>query len=116
MMQALALRLSDLAAGEKTVTYGQLARDLGLTGPATIARLTAALEATMEEDAALNQPLRAALLSGRLAKDLPAQGFFDKAASLGRYQSQDPADYVATERAALTHFICAQISHGGVGV
>ena len=116
MMQALALRLAELAAGEKTVTYGQLARDLGLTGPATIARLTAALEATMEEDAALNHPFRAALLSGRLAKDLPAQGFFDKAASLGRYQSQDPADYVATERAALTHFICAQISHGGVGV
>ena len=116
MMQALALRLAELAAGSKTITYGQLARDLGLTGPATIARLTAALEATMEEDAALNQPLRAALLSGRLAKDLPAQGFFDKAASLGRYQSQDPADYVATERAALTHFICAQISHGGVGV
>jgi hypothetical protein len=116
MMQALALRLADLAAGGKTITYGQLARDLGLTGPATIARLTTALEWTMEEDAAMNYPFRAVVLSGRLAKDLPAQGFFDKAASLGRYQSQDPADYVATERAALTHFICAQISHGGVGV
>ena len=116
MMQALALRLADLAAGGKTITYGQLARDLCLTGPATIARLTTALESAMEEDAALNHPFRAALLSGRLAKDLPAQGFFDKAASLGRYQSQDPAEYVTAERAALHSFILAQISHGGVGV
>jgi hypothetical protein len=116
MMQALSLRLADLAAGGKTITYGQLARDLGLTGPATIARLTAALEATMEEDAAQNHPFRAVVVSGRLAKDLPAQGFFDKAASLGRFQAQDPTDYVATERAALQAFILAQISHGGVGV
>ena len=116
MMHALTLRLAQLVAGGQTITYGQLARDLGLTGPATIARLTAALEATMEEDAAQNQPFRAVVLSGRLAKDLPAQGFFDKAAELGRYESQDPADYVTTERAALTSFICAQISHGGAGV
>ena len=116
MMHALTLRLAQLAAGGQTITYGQLARDLGLTGPATIARLTAALEATMEEDAAQNQPFRAVVLSGRLAKDLPAQGFFDKAAELGRYESQDPADYVTTERAALTSLICAQISHKGAGV
>jgi hypothetical protein len=70
----------------------------------------------MEEDAAQNHPFRAVVLSGRLAKDLPAQGFFDKAASLGRFQTQDPADYVATERAAMQSFILAQISHGGVGV
>lgn len=101
MKDALTLRLAQLAAGGQTITYGQLARDLGLSGPATIARLTAALEATMEEDATQNRPFRAVVLSGRLAKDLPAQGFFDKAANLGRYQTQDPADYVATERASL---------------
>ena len=116
MMQSLTLRLAQLAAGGQTITYGQLARDLGLTGPATIARLTAALEATMEEDAAQNHPFRAVVLSGRLAKDLPAQGFFDKAAALGRYEAQDPADYVTTQRAALTAFILAQISHGGAWV
>ena len=101
MMHALTLRLAQLAAGGQTINYGQLARDLGLTGPATIARLTAALEATMEQDAAQNHPFRAVVLSGRLAKDLPAQGFFDKAASLGRFQGQDAADYVAAERDAL---------------
>ena len=101
MMQSLTLRLAQLAAGGQTITYGQLARELKMTGPSTIARLTAALETTMEEDAAQNQPFRAVILSGRLAKDLPAQGFFDKAAELGRYQRQDPAEYITSERAAL---------------
>jgi len=101
MMQSLTLRLAQLAAGGQTITYGQLARELEMTGPSTIARLTATLETTMEEDAAQNHPFRAVVLSGRLAKDLPAQGFFDKAAELSRYQGQDAAEYVAAERAAL---------------
>ena len=116
MMHALTLRLAQLAAGGQTITYGQLARELEMTGPSTIARLTAALEATMEEDTAKTHPFRAVVLSGRLAKDLPAQGFFDKAAELGRYQGQDAAEYVTEERAALQSFILAQISHGGAGV
>ena len=103
MKDALTARLAQLAALNQTVSYGKLARDLGLTGPSTIARLTAALEHLMDEDAANNLPLRAALLAGRLAKDLPAQGFFNKAAALGRYQTQDPTDYIAAER-ALLHF------------
>lgn len=106
MIETLTARLAELAALNQTVTYGKLARDLGLTGPSTIARLTTALEALMEEDAALNRPFRAVLLSGRLAQDLPAQGFFDKATALGRYQDQDPTQYVAEERAALALFIC----------
>lgn len=101
MIEGLTARLDDLAALNQTVTYGKLARDLGLTGPATIARLTAALEALMEEDAALGRPFRAVVLSGRLARDLPAQGFFDKAAALGRYRAQDPEAYIAEERRAL---------------
>lgn len=107
MIETLTARLAELAALNQTVTYGKLARDLGLTGPATIARLTAALEALMEEDAALSRPFRAAVLSGRLAQDLPAQGFFDKATALGRYQAQDPAIYVSEERAALHAIFCA---------
>ena len=116
MIDQLTARLAQLAALNQTTTYGQLARDLGLTGPATIARLTAALEALMEEDAALGHPFRAALLSGRLTKDLPAQGFFDKAAALNRYHGEDPVPYVAQERAALASILAAQISHGGPGV
>jgi hypothetical protein len=107
MIEALTARLAELAALDQTTTYGKLARDLGLTGPATIARLTAALVALMEEDAAQGHPFRAALLSGRLARDLPAQGFFDKATALGRYNGEDPATYVAKERATLHSFICS---------
>ena len=59
MISGLTARLAELAALNQTVTYGKLARDLGLTGPATIARLTADLETLMEEDAALNHPFRA---------------------------------------------------------
>ncbi len=106
MTPTLTARLAELAALNQTVTYGKLARDLGLTGPSTIARLTTALEALMEEDAAQDHPFRAAILSGRLAKDLPAQGFFDKATALDRYDGEDPDQYVAAERAALYAFIC----------
>ena len=105
MIETLTARLAELAALNQTVTYGKLARDLGLTGPSTIARLTTALEALMEEDAALNRPFRAVLLSGRLANDLPAQGFFDKATALDRYHGEDPATYIAQERSALHAFI-----------
>ena len=106
MIPALPARLAKLAALNQTTTYGALARDLGLTGSGTIARLTDALEALMGTDAAQNRPFRAALVSGRLTQNLPAQGFFDKAAALGRYHGEDPAVYAAQERAALHLFIC----------
>ncbi len=101
MTPGLEARLAQLAALNETVTYGALAKDLGLTGAATIARLTDALERLMEQDAALGLPFRAALVCGRLNQNLPAQGFFDKASALGRYHGEDPAPYVAKERAAL---------------
>lgn len=100
MILGLDQRLAQLAAAGQTTTYGQLARDLGLTGPGTIARLTEALEALMDEDAALSQPFRAAVVSGRLAQGLPAIGFFDKAAALGR-EVGDPSAFIAAERSAL---------------
>jgi hypothetical protein len=80
----------------QTVTYGALARDLGWR----MAELTAALEATMDRDAAAGRPLRAVLCEGRLAGGLPARGFFEKAACLGR-DVTDPVAMVAAERAAL---------------
>lgn len=100
MIEGLEARLARLAALNQTVTYGALARDLALTGPGTIARLTAALETLMEADAAAGHPFRAAVVSGRLAQDLPAQGFFDKAAALGR-DVTDAGGFIQSERAAL---------------
>ena len=96
MSQALQARLAQLAAQGQTITYGALARDLGLR----MASLTAALEALMEADASAGLPLRAALCRGRLLADLPAPGFYLKAAQLG-YEWSDPARFVAELREAL---------------
>lgn len=99
MIDALTARLADLAARGQTTSYGDLARDLGLMGPGTIARLTDALEAMMAEDAAAGRPLRAALVTQR-GGTLPARGFFDRAAALGLDLS-DPAALVADHRSHL---------------
>lgn len=94
-MSALENALAALAASGQTTSYGALARDLGLR----MGELTAALEALMEEDAALGRPFRAVLVHAR-GGSLPARGFFDKAAELGR-PAADPAAFVAAERRAL---------------
>ena len=100
MIAGLEMRLAQLAASGSTTSYGTLARDLGLTGPATIARLTTMLEAMMEADVAAGQPLRAALVNARYST-LPAPGFFTKAAALG-FDIPDPQAFVAAQRAALS--------------
>ncbi len=94
---ALRARLASLGAAGQTVTYGQLARDLGIR----IGQLTEALEAQMEEDAALGRPLLAAVCAGRMAAGQPALGFFQKASLLG-FDVSDPVSLVARHRAALT--------------
>lgn len=95
-MSALENALAALAASGQTTSYGALARDLGLR----MGELTAALEALMEEDAGLGRPFRAVVVHAR-GGSLPARGFFDKAAELGR-PAPDPAAFVAAERRALT--------------
>ncbi|WP_170971970.1 hypothetical protein [Rhodobacter sp. SY28-1] len=90
-------RLAALAAAGETVTYGELARELGLR----MADLTAQLEALMEEDAAQGRPFRAALLRQRISPDhLPAPGFFQKAAELGA-MIDDPLAFVRDQRRCL---------------
>lgn len=90
-------RLAALAAAGETIAYGTLARDLGLR----LGELTAALEALMEEDAALGRPFRAAVMRQRLSPDgLPAPGFFQKAADLGA-DVADPAGFAADQRRRL---------------
>lgn len=89
-------RLAAVAAAGQTITYGQLARDLGLR----VAQLTAALESLMEADVAQGRPFRAALLNAR-GTDLPARGFFDKAAALGA-DTSDPVALVALHRRRLS--------------
>lgn len=94
-------RLAALAVAGETITYGDLARELGLR----MSDLTAQLEALMEADAATGRPFRAALLRQRLSPDgHPAPGFFLKAAALGRPLT--PAE-IESERQA--NFLSANI-------
>lgn len=95
-MTPLEARLAELAAARQLVTYGALARDLGLR----IGVLTAALEALMAVDAAGNRPLRATLCEGKLSQGLPAPGFFQKCAELG-LDVGDPVAFVAQHRGRL---------------
>ena len=96
-MTPLAARLAALAAAGDTITYGALAKDLG----PRMADLTAQLEHLMETDAREGKPFRAALLCQRLSPDhLPAPGFFQKAAELGRF-TDDPVAFTAAERQRL---------------
>lgn len=96
-MTRLEDRLASLARAGETITYGALARDLGLR----MADLTAQLETLMEDDAAQGRPFRAALCAARLSpQNLPAPGFFAKAAALGR-PTNDPGAFIAEERAKL---------------
>jgi hypothetical protein len=92
--QGLEDALAALAAAGETTTYGALAKELGFR----MADLTARLETLMEKDAAEGKPFRAALLRQRLSPDnLPAPGFFQKAAALGA-DVADPAAFTAAQR------------------
>lgn len=83
------LRLLLEAQAGAAIQYRDAAARLGLGPPGAIARLTTALEALMEEDAADARPLLAALCVSRVS-GRPGLGFFLKAAELGLF-SGDPA-------------------------
>ena len=93
---SLESRLAGLAAAGEIVKYGALAREFGLR----IADLTFMLEALMEVDAAKGRPLHAALCSGRLTQEMPAEGFFLKALALG-FDIHDRARFVQDQRLEL---------------
>lgn len=76
--------LDALPADTPVISYGALARALGLWAPGSIRKITRALETTMHEDARLGRPLIAARAVSRGTNTLPGQGFFDLARTLSR--------------------------------
>ena len=95
--QTIAPRLREhlrkVAEQRLPVTYREVAKALGLTPPNTIHRVTEALEHLMTEDAATDRPFIAAIVISKARGGLPAPGFFDCAARLGRFDG----DAVGTE-------------------
>ena len=86
--RALAATIRDhldrLPLSEAPVTYGALARALGLWAPGSIGKVTRALEITMREDAAADRAFIAARVVSRGRNGLPGDGFFSLARSLSR--------------------------------
>jgi hypothetical protein len=76
--------LTPLARMGATLSYRQAAEAMGLGPPRAIHRLTSALERLMAEDAAAGRPFLAAVVVSPRRGFLPAPGFFEAAARLGR--------------------------------
>jgi hypothetical protein len=93
--------LVKIAQQGQPITYQALARRLDLAPPNTIQQLTTALEHLMEEDAAAERPLIAALVVSKSAGGLPRQGFFECAARIGCFEGDalgaEAARFHATE-------------------
>lgn len=81
--------LSALQSTAVPITYQALARALQLKAPYTIYRVIQALELTMRQDAAADQPFVAARVISRTRRGLPAPGFFVLATLLGRHDGDE---------------------------
>jgi Fe-S cluster biogenesis protein NfuA len=84
--------LETLPPDEIPITYGALARALGLWMPGSVGKVTAAIETTMREDAATGRPFIAARVVSRGRDGLPGKGFFDLACILSRGPRREESD------------------------
>jgi len=85
LARRLRAHLQALATLRLPIIYREAAKGLLLTPPNTIHQLTEALEQLMAEDAAADRPFIAAMVISKWRGGLPAPGFFDCAARLGRF-------------------------------
>ena len=85
LARRLRAHLQALAPQRLPITYLEAAKGLLLAPPNTIHQVTEALEQIMAEDAAAHRPFIAAMVISKWRGGLPAPGFFDCAARLGRF-------------------------------
>jgi hypothetical protein len=102
--------LQNMAAADLTITYGGLARLLGLSPPNTIHQITVALERLMEEDAEAGRPFLAALVLSKARGGMPAAGFFDCA---GDANGVEARSFHATELNSAQKFWGGRASAAG---
>jgi Fe-S cluster biogenesis protein NfuA len=95
----LRAHLETLDPDRTPISYGALARAMGLWMPGSVAKITGALETTMREDAAAGRPFIAARAVSRSKRGRPGKGFFDLARALARGPDHDEseADFHARE-------------------
>jgi len=85
LARRLRAHLQALAALRLPITYQEAAKALLVSPPNTIHQVAEALEQIMAEDAAADRPFISAMVISRMRGGLPAPGFFDCAARLGRF-------------------------------
>ena len=85
LARRLRAHLRALAALRLPITYQEAAKALMVSPPNTIHQVTEALEQLMAEDAAADRPFIASIVISRMRGGLPARGFFECAARLGRF-------------------------------
>ena len=85
LARRLRVNLQALATRRLPITYQEAAKEMFLSPPNTIHQVTEALEQLMAEDAAADRPFIAAMVISKARGGLPASGFFDCAARLGRF-------------------------------
>ena len=83
--QRAKMALAAAAAGDRLVTYAELADAAGITGKHRINRLTGWVEEELAREVAAGDPLLTARVISRARGGLPAPGFFLKCAELGLY-------------------------------
>ena len=85
LARRLRAHLQALATQRLPITYREAAKGLLLAPSNTIHQVTEALERLMAEDAVADRPFIAAMVISKARGGLPAPGFFDCAARLGRF-------------------------------
>jgi hypothetical protein len=85
LARRLRAHLQALARRRLPITYQEAAKGMFLSPPNTIHQVTEAFEQIMAEDAAADRPFIAAMVISRSRGGVPAPGFFDYAARLGRF-------------------------------
>lgn len=90
--QLVRAHLEALGPDQSTISYGALARALGLWMPGSVGKVTRTLEKTMREDAAACRPFIAARATSRGRSGLPGKGFFDLALALSRGPKEGESD------------------------
>jgi hypothetical protein len=85
LARRLRAHLQAFATLRLPITYQEAAKGLLLSPPNTIHQVAEALEQLMAEDAAADRPFIAAMVISKARGGMPAPGFFDCAARLGRF-------------------------------
>lgn len=95
LLQRLAALLDRARVQRLTLTYLEVADALAIPGPRRIYKTARLVERLLKRDVEAGRTPRAALVTSRARRGLPAPGFFDRARRLGLHDGSDPEGFHA---------------------